>query len=139
MPEGDLETFAREFVDILEACISLGSYDQLGVLLGQWRNTAYVWSRPELVRELRSDHADEDFDAGARPRDGVSARGARVPAPPTGGQWDLRFAIKRAARNSEQLKRRDRGAGFTVEECRRFPFSPSPLVPTMPHSLGVAR
>lgn len=33
----------------------------------------------------------------------MSARGARVPAPPTGDQWDLRFADKKAARNWEQL------------------------------------
>jgi hypothetical protein len=62
LPEGDLETFGREFVDILEACISLGSYDQLGILLAQWRNTAYVWSRPELLHELQADHADDGHD-----------------------------------------------------------------------------
>lgn len=33
----------------------------------------------------------------------MSARGARVPAPATGDQWDLRFADKKAARNWEQL------------------------------------
>ena len=30
-------------------------------------------------------------------------------------------------------------AGFDIEQCRRFPFKPSPLVPTIPHILGVAR
>lgn len=33
----------------------------------------------------------------------MSKRGARVPAPPTGDQWDLRFADKRAADNWEKL------------------------------------
>jgi hypothetical protein len=33
----------------------------------------------------------------------VSARGSRVPAPPTGDQWDLRFANKKAAGNWERL------------------------------------
>jgi hypothetical protein len=33
----------------------------------------------------------------------VSARGSRVPAPPIGGEWDLRFATKKAATNWEQL------------------------------------
>ena len=30
-------------------------------------------------------------------------------------------------------------AGFTVERCERFGFSPSPLIPKIPHILGVAR
>lgn len=62
LPEGDRETFSREFVRTLEACISLHSYDQLGLLLHQWRDTAYVWSRPELLQALRTDHADEAYD-----------------------------------------------------------------------------
>ncbi|MBK5229631.1 MAG: hypothetical protein JJE27_00510 [Thermoleophilia bacterium] len=33
----------------------------------------------------------------------MSSRGGRVPAPPTGEQWDLRFANKKAARNWELL------------------------------------
>jgi hypothetical protein len=33
----------------------------------------------------------------------VSARGSRVPAPPIDGEWDLRFANKKAAINWEQL------------------------------------
>jgi hypothetical protein len=63
LPDGDRETFSRELVETLEACISLDSYDRLGVLLHQWRNTAYVWSRPELLQALRTDHADEAYDA----------------------------------------------------------------------------
>ena len=30
-------------------------------------------------------------------------------------------------------------AGFQVEMCERFPFSPAPLLPADPHILGVAR
>jgi ubiquinone/menaquinone biosynthesis C-methylase UbiE len=30
-------------------------------------------------------------------------------------------------------------AGFDVERCERFPFSPSPVIPKIPHILGVAR
>jgi ubiquinone/menaquinone biosynthesis C-methylase UbiE len=30
-------------------------------------------------------------------------------------------------------------AGFTVERCERFPFSPSPIIPRLPYILGVAR
>jgi ubiquinone/menaquinone biosynthesis C-methylase UbiE len=32
-----------------------------------------------------------------------------------------------------------KAAGFTVERCERFPFSPSPIIPKIPHILGVAR
>jgi ubiquinone/menaquinone biosynthesis C-methylase UbiE len=30
-------------------------------------------------------------------------------------------------------------AGFTVERCERFGFSPSPVIPELPHILGIAR
>ena len=30
-------------------------------------------------------------------------------------------------------------AGFVIETCERFPFSPAPLLPADPHILGVAR
>jgi ubiquinone/menaquinone biosynthesis C-methylase UbiE len=30
-------------------------------------------------------------------------------------------------------------AGFAVERCERFSFSPSPVIPKLPHILGVAR
>ncbi len=62
LPDDDRDAFSHEFVETLEACISLDSYDQLGVLLQQWRNTAYVWSRPELLRALQTDHANEAYD-----------------------------------------------------------------------------
>jgi ubiquinone/menaquinone biosynthesis C-methylase UbiE len=32
-----------------------------------------------------------------------------------------------------------KAAGFTVERCERFPFSPSPIIPKIPHILGLAR
>jgi ubiquinone/menaquinone biosynthesis C-methylase UbiE len=30
-------------------------------------------------------------------------------------------------------------AGFQIETCERFPFSPAPFIPPDPHILGVAR
>jgi SAM-dependent methyltransferase len=30
-------------------------------------------------------------------------------------------------------------AGFTIERCRRFGFSPAPVLPAVPHVLGLAR
>ncbi len=62
LPESDLEEFTREFVEVAEACGSLGSFDRLGLLLTEWRNTAYAWSRPQALQVLRTDHASEDFD-----------------------------------------------------------------------------
>jgi hypothetical protein len=32
-----------------------------------------------------------------------------------------------------------KAARFDVERCERFPFSPSPVIPSIPHLLGVAR
>jgi ubiquinone/menaquinone biosynthesis C-methylase UbiE len=32
-----------------------------------------------------------------------------------------------------------KAAGFTIERCEQFPFSPSPVIPKIPHILGVAR
>ena len=32
-----------------------------------------------------------------------------------------------------------RSAGFTVERCERLAFSPSPMIPKIPHILGIAR
>jgi len=62
LPQRDLEQFTKEFVEVAEACGALGSFDHLGLLLAEWRNTAYAWSRPELLRTLRADHAADGFD-----------------------------------------------------------------------------
>ncbi len=62
LPRDDLERFTKEFVEIAEACGSLGSFDRLGVLLAEWRNTAYAWSCPGVLRALQADHAQEGFD-----------------------------------------------------------------------------
>ena len=61
LPPGDLEEFTREFVEVAEACGSLGSFDRLGLLLAEWRKTAYAWSHPEALATLRADHAGEAF------------------------------------------------------------------------------
>jgi hypothetical protein len=62
LPAEDRRRFSEQFVPTLEACISLGSFDRLGELLHRWRNTACVWSRPELHDALRADHADAQYD-----------------------------------------------------------------------------
>jgi hypothetical protein len=62
LPAHDLEEFTSEFVEVAEACGSLGSFDRLGLLLSEWRKTAYAWSRPETLTNLRADHTHADFD-----------------------------------------------------------------------------
>jgi hypothetical protein len=62
LPDSDQEQFIADFIGTAQACSSLGSFDQLGVLIAQWRNTAYAWSRPELRSALEVDHADEAYD-----------------------------------------------------------------------------
>jgi hypothetical protein len=62
LPTSDLEQFTKEFVETADACGSLGSFDRLGLLLSEWRNTAYAWSRPEVLGALQADHAREGFD-----------------------------------------------------------------------------
>ncbi len=62
LPNSDLEQFTKEFAEVAEACGSLGSFDRLGLLLAEWRGTAYAWSRPEVLGALQADHAREDFD-----------------------------------------------------------------------------
>jgi hypothetical protein len=53
LPEGDLEEFTKEFVEVAEACGSLGSFDRLGLLLDEWRKTAYALSNPETLAALQ--------------------------------------------------------------------------------------
>ncbi len=62
LPSDDLRQFTKEFVEIAEACGSLGAFDRLGLLLSEWRNTAYAWSRPEVLQALQADHAGDGFD-----------------------------------------------------------------------------
>jgi len=62
LPTSDLKQFTKEFIEVTEACGSLGSFDRLGLLLSEWRDTAYAWSRPEVLGALQTDHAREGFD-----------------------------------------------------------------------------
>jgi hypothetical protein len=62
LPTSDLEQFTKEFLEVAETCGSLGSFDRLGLLLSEWRNTAYAWSRPEVLGALQADHARERFE-----------------------------------------------------------------------------
>ena len=67
LPRSDLEQFTKEFVEVTEACGSLGSFDRLGLLLSEWRDTAYAWSLPEVLGALQADHAREGFDEPVSP------------------------------------------------------------------------
>jgi hypothetical protein len=67
LPRSDLEQFTKEFVEVAEACGSLGSFDRLGLLLSEWRDTAYAWSLPEVLGALQTDHAREGFDEPVSP------------------------------------------------------------------------
>lgn len=59
LPAEDRREFSEEFINVARACASLGTFDRLGVLLAQWRNTAQVWSRPELLEALQREAADD--------------------------------------------------------------------------------
>jgi hypothetical protein len=62
LPKSDLHEFVKEFAEVAEACGSLGSFDRLGLLLAEWRKTAYAWSNPEMLTALQVDHAGEVYD-----------------------------------------------------------------------------
>lgn len=59
LPENDRAEFASDFVQTLRACVSMGSFEVLQTEIAQWRNTAYVWSKPELLNSLQGDVADD--------------------------------------------------------------------------------
>ena len=53
LPPGERMTFAREFVETLQACVSGGNTARLRDLLGDWKATAVVHSDPALAAELK--------------------------------------------------------------------------------------
>ncbi|MGB1583391.1 MAG: hypothetical protein ACPHCI_06345 [Solirubrobacterales bacterium] len=59
LPPTDRAEFASDFMQTLRACVSIGSFDALQAEIAQWRNTAYVWSKPELLSALQGEVADE--------------------------------------------------------------------------------
>ncbi|MBI4897414.1 MAG: hypothetical protein HY827_03500 [Actinobacteria bacterium] len=59
LPEEDRSEFASDFIRTLRACVSIGTFDALQAEIAQWRNTAYVWSKPELLSALQGEVADD--------------------------------------------------------------------------------
>ncbi|MGB4779683.1 hypothetical protein [Microbacterium sp.] len=61
LPEDDRRAFAAEAAETLRACASIGRYTAFATLIEDWRNTAEIWSDPELARSL-STPVDEPVD-----------------------------------------------------------------------------
>ncbi|MCI1746636.1 MAG: hypothetical protein LKI24_00065 [Acidipropionibacterium sp.] len=61
LQEDDRRTFAEEAVSTLRACASIGRYAAFASLVGDWRNTAEIWSDPALARSLATP-IDEPVD-----------------------------------------------------------------------------
>lgn len=55
LPESDRRQLALEAADTLRACASISRYTAFAGLIEDWRNTAEVWSDPDLAAALSSD------------------------------------------------------------------------------------
>lgn len=55
LPERDREEFTVETAETLRACASIGRYTAFADLFEDWRNTAEVWSDPDLAAGLSGD------------------------------------------------------------------------------------
>lgn len=55
LPERAREEFAVETAETLRACASIGRYTAFADLIEDWRNTAGVWSDPNLAAALQGD------------------------------------------------------------------------------------
>lgn len=55
LPESDRGQLAVEAADTLRACASIGRYTAFADLIEDWRNTAEVWSAPDLAAALSGD------------------------------------------------------------------------------------
>jgi hypothetical protein len=53
LPEADRALFERNFVETLQACVSLGNFAKLDEMLGDWKATALIHADPELAAELK--------------------------------------------------------------------------------------
>lgn len=53
LPEEDRRDFAAEFITSLRASVAVGSFDQLQTEILQWRNTAFVWSKPGVLHAVQ--------------------------------------------------------------------------------------
>lgn len=52
LPEAEREAFAAEAADTLRACAALGRFTAFASLIEEWRNTAEIWSDPDLAASL---------------------------------------------------------------------------------------
>ncbi|WP_341258614.1 hypothetical protein [Gordonia malaquae] len=57
LPDADRRVFATESVETLRVCASVGRYAAFADLIEDWRNTAEVWSDPDLAALLAADIA----------------------------------------------------------------------------------
>lgn len=55
LPEEDRLQFTVEATDCLRACASIGRFTAFSDLVDDWRNTAELWSDPQLAASLRDD------------------------------------------------------------------------------------
>lgn len=55
LPDADREAFATEAADTLRACASIGRFTAFADLIEDWRNTAEVWSDPNLAAALATE------------------------------------------------------------------------------------
>src|SRR4051794_36387201 len=53
LPEADRALFERNFVEPLQACVSLGKFAKLDGLFGDWKATALIHADPELAVDLK--------------------------------------------------------------------------------------
>lgn len=61
LPDEDRAAFASDAAETLRACVSIGRYTAFATLIEDWRNTAEIWSDPELARSLDAP-IDEPLD-----------------------------------------------------------------------------
>ncbi|TFD52367.1 hypothetical protein E3T46_05735 [Cryobacterium sp. Hh11] len=52
LPARDRKRFAVETAETLRACASIGRYTAFAELMEDWRNTAEIWSDPDLAAAL---------------------------------------------------------------------------------------
>jgi hypothetical protein len=50
LPDNDTRTFLAEFIETLHACADLGNVAALTHLINAWKETAEIYSDPELLR-----------------------------------------------------------------------------------------
>ncbi|WP_432118650.1 hypothetical protein [Streptomyces sp. bgisy032] len=68
LPEADVHAFAVELVDTMRAADSVGNNASVAQMLIAWQHTAEVYSDPELLAALSTDHG-EDYGPAPDPRE----------------------------------------------------------------------